>query len=52
MKGPIKKHKSWKALNIKKPKMKKPKLSKPKEIGADMGSPGGPHTPGEKGTYK
>ena len=33
MKGPIKKHDSWKALVIKKPKMKKPESGgKPKKI--------------------
>ena len=53
MQGPIKKHSSWKALNVKKKPLPKPKPGgTPKKIGEGMGSPGGPHTPGEKGTYK
>ena len=53
MQGPIKKHSSWKALVIKTPKLPKPKPGgTPKKIGGGKGSPGGPHTPGEKGTYK
>lgn len=32
--------------------MPKPKRGgKPKKIGEGMGQPGGPHTPGAKGTY-
>ena len=40
-------------LVVKKPAMKKPKKgTKPKKIGEGMDNPGGPKTPGAKGTFK
>ena len=49
MHGEVKYSKNPESLNMKKPKKAK---GTRKKIGEDMGRPGGPHTPGAKGTYK